>query len=886
MIRVSNKACVRHLGRQSMKAAKTRNCIAVLAIALTTVLFTSLFTIALSINDGFQQSNFRQAGGYNHATFKSLTQEQFGEIKEDPLIKEWGLRRFIGMPTEAPFHKSHVEIGYSDPTQAKWMFCQPQEGRLPQEGTNEAATDTRVLELLGVEPVLGAEFTLTFGIGAGSVETTQTFTLCGWWEYDEAIPADHVLIPESRLESILAETGYVPGQDASGAGLWGLDVMLDSSLHIEQDVQTILANHGYQDQNRQEDNYVNTGVNWGYTGAKMAENMDPATLAALAAVLLLIVFTGYLIIYNVFQISVTNDIRFYGLLKTIGTTGRQIKALLRQQALLLSCIGIPIGLVLGWMVGGLLAPMVIQRLDGVVSTVSVHPLIFVGSALFALFTVLLSCAKPGRLAAKVSPIEAVRYTEGSQSKKKAKRGSGRVSPFSMARANLGRSKGKTVVTVLSLSLAVVLTTITATFVGGFDMDKYLSKSICTDFVLADAGHFQVGDTFHAGMALPQEVIDQVTSQGGVAEGGKVYGMTTAVQEGVTEDWFRSANQQWYTEEQMESLITGMERDAGNHLLDRAQLYGMEGFALDQLDVMEGDLSKLYEPGGRYIAAVYNKDDYGKWRPDSHWAKVGDQVTLRYVSEFEYYSPTTGEVFGSEPPEKEAYLSRAVEYQEVTYEVAALVAVPSCLGYGYYGADEFVINDATFCQDTQSDSVMLYAFNTQEGGATAMEDFLADYTENQNPQYDYVSKVTYQAEFESFRAMFLMLGGALSFIVGLVGVLNFFNAILTGILTRKREFAVLQSIGMTGRQLKIMLVWEGLFYALGSILIALVLALVLGPLSAPTLENLFWFFTYHLTVTPVLILLPIFLLLGGLVPLAVYRSVARVSVVERLREAEG
>ena len=68
----------------------------------------------------------------------------------------------------------------------------------------------------------------------------------------------------------------------------------------------------------------------------------------------------------------------------------------------------------------------------------------------------------------------------------------------------------------------------------------------------------------------------------------------------------------------------------------------------------------------------------------------------------------------------------------------------------------------------------------------MEDFLADYTENQNPQYDYVSKVTYQAEFESFRAMFLMLGGALSFIVGLVGVLNFFNAILTGILTRKRS----------------------------------------------------------------------------------------------------
>ena len=73
-------------------------------------------------------------------------------------------------------------------------------------------------------------------------------------------------------------------------------------------------------------------------------------------------------------------------------------------------------------------------------------------------------------------------------------------------------------------------------------------------------------------------------------------------------------------------------------------------------------------------------------------------------------------------------------------------------------------------------------------------------------------------------MFLLLGGALSFIVGLVGILNFFNAILTGILTRKREFAVLQSIGMTGRQLKRMLVCEGLFYALGSVLFALCLIL--------------------------------------------------------------
>ena len=65
MIRVANKKCISNLSRKSLAASKTRNIIAVLAIALTTILFTALFTIALSINDSFQESNFRQVGGFS-----------------------------------------------------------------------------------------------------------------------------------------------------------------------------------------------------------------------------------------------------------------------------------------------------------------------------------------------------------------------------------------------------------------------------------------------------------------------------------------------------------------------------------------------------------------------------------------------------------------------------------------------------------------------------------------------------------------------------------------------------------------------------------------------------------------------------------------------------
>lgn len=886
---VSNGKCIRRLSRRSLRANRTRNLIAVLAIALTTVLFTSLFTIAMSINDGFQQANFRQVGGFSHGGFKYLTEEQFHELRDDPLIDQWGLRRFLGMPTEVPFNKSHVEVGYSDANEAHWMYCDPVEGRLPQEGTDEAATDTHVLELLGVEPELGARFTVTFDVDGR--ETTQTFTLCGWWEYDEAIVANHILVPESRVDAVLAETGVVPGQTTDGmTGSWNLDVMLKNGARsIDRDLHTILTCHGYQEEIRGE-NFITTGVNWGYTGAQLSDNLDPTVVLAMAAVLLLIIFTGYLIIYNVFQISVTNDIRFYGLLKTIGTTPRQLRRIIRHQALALSLAGIPLGLVIGWLVGGLLTPVVVAQLDGVESVTSVNPMIFVGAAVFSLITVLLSCRKPGKMAARVSPIEAVRYTEGGDLRRKAKRRAKAVSLFSMAWANLGRSRGKTAVTVLSLSLAVVLLTVTVTFTQGFDMDKYVSNFTASDFIVADAGQFQTGNSLYNNeMAVTEDVIAAIDAQGGITDGGRVYGKTFAAEEFVTEEYYRSVWSRWNAPETVDLMVESKERTEDGLLADRVQLYGMEQFPLDHLTVLEGDLSKLSEPGGRYVAAVYSEDDYGRPQMSSHWARLGDTVTIRYVEEYEYYYQDTGEII---PVLNEqvtsggrGWGSRAKVYQDVDYTVAALVTVPSALSYRYYGADEFILNDQTFIQDTGTDCVMYYAFDTTDEANASMEAFLADYTENVDPQFDYESKATYAAEFEGMRSMFLLLGGALSGIVGLVGVLNFFNAILTGIITRKREMAVLQSIGMTGRQLKTMLVCEGLLYALSSVLVSLVLALVLGPLAFSALQSMFWFFTYRLTLTPILAAAPVFALLGALVPLAVYRSISRHTVVERLRESD-
>ncbi len=884
MHQVANRACIRRLSTRSFRANRSRNLIAALAIALTAILFTTLFTIALSINHAFQQSNFRQAGGWSHATLKYLTQAEYLELRDDPLIAQYGLRRFVGMPREAPFHKSHVEVGYSDAAQAHFMYCDPIQGKLPAEGTNEAATDTHVLELLGVTPALGAEFTITFDVDGK--ETTETFTLSGWWEYDTAIVANHVLIPESRAQAIFDKL-HTPSPGTDGmTNTWNLDLQFSSSSKIAQTLAQILENHGYQNETRSKDKFISTGVNWGYTSTQLIQHFDPATAIGIVTILFLILITGYLIIYNVFQISVTTDIRFYGLLKTIGTTGHQIRRIVQNQALLISIFGIPIGLVIGYGIGTQLTPLIIANLNGLsTKDLSFSPWIFILSALFSLFTVLLSCRKPARIAAKVSAVEAVRYTEGSNLHRKKERHPRGAKIMHMAWANLGRNRKKTVLTITSLSLAVVLLQLTVTFTNGFDLDKYLANNVVSDFIFSHSSYFQTSHGFLDESVVPNEALDLLTKQDGIANGGRVYGLLTPAQEFISEDYYRHATSYFLTPEEQDAELSTLERTQDGKVAQFAQLLGMEPFTRSKLRVLEGDLSTLDTPNTHNIAAVYTEDDYGAPQMDSHWAKLGDTFTLRYVDEWNYYDPVTDEILDpahlANTPD---YVRRAKTYRDITYTVTALVSVPYPLSYRYYGADEFVLGDKTFVEDTQSADVMLYAFDMQDDASAAqMESFLANFT--QDSAFDYESRMTYVAEFENFRAMFLLLGSLLSLIVGLVGILNFFNAILTGIIMRKREFAVLQSIGMTGRQLRHMLMLEGMLYTLGALFITTVLSIVSAPLVGYMFSGVFWFFTYRFTLAPIICIFPIFLLLGILLPILSYQIMGQQSIVDRIRQSD-
>ncbi len=342
----------------------------------------------------------------------------------------------------------------------------------------------------------------------------------------------------------------------------------------------------------------------------------------------------------------------------------------------------------------------------------------------------------------------------------------------------------------------------------------------------------------------------------------------------------------YNEDYVNSIIDSSEKK-DDMILNDVQLYGMEPFCLEQLKVAEGDISKL-NGNGNYIAAQYFDDDYGNLYQGSNWAKLGDKVIIRYTDECEYYNPQTGKVYDSfdDIGPNDPWWTRTVSYHEVEYEVAALVVIPNSLTYRYsLLQDEFVLGAETFKRDTGTDAVMYYAFNMDENAIDDMEDYIADLTENVMPRYDYESRKTYAEDFNSFVNMFMILGSVLSFIIGFIGILNFLNAFLTSIVSRHREFAVLQSVGMTGSQLKKMLIAEGEILTLGSVLVSFILIVVTGPVFSNVISSVFWFFTYKFALTPFVIITPMFAILGVLLPMIAYRAMSGKSIVERLRDAE-
>jgi putative ABC transport system permease protein len=174
------------------------------------------------------------------------------------------------------------------------------------------------------------------------------------------------------------------------------------------------------------------------------------------------------------------------------------------------------------------------------------------------------------------------------------------------------------------------------------------------------------------------------------------------------------------------------------------------------------------------------------------------------------------------------------------------------------------------------------FNVAESRLSEIETWLAEYTSRIDPALSYISRGTLKAEFEGLQMTYLIMGSAMAFILALVGVLNFINTAVASVIARRRELAMLQSVGMTGRQIRGTLFSEGLCYTILTMLFTLTAGVGISLLIVRIIAGQVWFFREYLTIMPSLYcVIPLFLICT-VVPFVCYKRLTRESVIERLR----
>ena len=810
---VKNSPCIWKLSFKTLRKSMVRNIVAVLAIALTTLMITSVISVAFSFRTASNELNSRMIGCAADAYFDELSEEEVANLQANSRIRKTGRELRVGMCNEGPFDKKPVELVCLDETSAAWHYMSLEAGEMPKE-KDEIVLDRACLTALNLPDEIGTTVTLPYISGAGETKGQRVF---GEFRLSGIAAGNALSTKQFALcsEEYAKEAGYRLRINLTAKG--NVTKLMELGMSSEPGF--------YKDPFKTQtgvDSYIYIGL-----------------------FLVLIAASGYLIIYNIFQISVVNDISYYGLLKTIGVTGKQLKKMVRIQSLLLCIVGIPLGIGLGTMVGSFLSPTVLQStiFSAVSDSFSYSPLIWVISAVFALITVRISCSKPGRIAASIAPVEAFKYSEVKVDTRNHKKSSGLLG---MAARNMSRNKKKTVLVFLSMALPVVILSLGLSFANNMSFEKYYTS----DFA------FKVSNSQFYHYEIPQ------------AENGKVPDF-------VSDRDIEAIDSQFHFERTGSAYTTAGIPTAGDNRF--VVMTGVDEALYSTIEVVEGDIAPLFDPSSHAIAINENGTDVEN-------VKVGDHITLDYAV-VDYYDTRTGEKLkeseiGTIPVD---YLKVDKKSNKVDYTICARVKLPYDLYIGYMFLDSYsMVLPYEQLKNDAAGNVYRYmaVFDTPDvNKVSAAEDPIREYCEKNGLEYR--SDKTEREEFQGFENMISRVVISLCVVLFLIGILNFANAVITGITTRSHEFAVLKAIGMTDHQQERVLVTEGGFYCLGSILIGTIVYTIMHFPFVRMFADLEYVDPKY-SLLPMGMVAVIFLILGGLIPYFVYLVVSRKTVVERLR----
>ena len=353
------------------------------AVVLTSILYMTVLSISYCILDSTQLSMMLAAGSDFHASVSgtgySLSEETLRrEIQNSPEVSEAFL---LGMgsafSTDAAY-KNHENQGMDIVFTDSWktlshLFMTPTEGKFPKSPDEIMLYEGAFSSLF-----VGDHVQFTYDCSNGKTEE-KSYTISGFYDCDADRP-----IPAVTLYD---------GDTVQKLDLAAVEVMIifHSSFGIDRRLEAVTERFEeweLPDTNR------NSQINYAYAAADFGEFFRPGNILLILCVIAVVFFAAFLLIYNIFSISLAQDMRTFGLLRVIGTTHRQMKKLTYVQIILIGCAALPIGLLLGYFIGFKLLAPVFMSLSGTTLPYRFSSWIVLISAGLTWFTLSFSALRP------------------------------------------------------------------------------------------------------------------------------------------------------------------------------------------------------------------------------------------------------------------------------------------------------------------------------------------------------------------------------------------------------------------------------------------------------------------------------------------------------------
>ena len=793
---------------KSLQMNKKRTIVTIIGIILATSLLTAVITMVVSFRATMIEYEKEDAGNY-HYVFEDVPYEDLKYFKNNTNIEEIYCTEDIGytyLEGNNNDYKPYLHLLAFNEKALINSSVKLVEGRMPQN-ENEIVISEHIKDIAEVEYNIGDTL---------SLDVSKRTDLSGEYELDQS---NAYVEGEEKLESMYTKEYKVVGiierpnydiENPASPGYTIVTYLNDNNATQNLNVYVLLSEYGLKNQeefvsqitgidkniltklenNEQLDEkeleeYNNIKYSYSknegllrYENFEVSDSTMSTVLSLAVVVIVIIIVTSIFCIRNSFAISITEKMRQYGMLASVGTTPKQIKKNVLYEAMILALIAIPIGILCG-----LFADFILLKVIGTLLADALNNLKFIFSIswlslvfviLLAIITIYLSAISSARRASKISPIEAIRGNNDIKINPKKIRSSKIVEKLfgiggKIADKNLKRNKKKYRTTVISIVVSVSI---------------FIAMSSFIDYAMNASSVYYNNTSYN------------LYVRDGVEDSYKEIAKFSGVEE--------------YSIVRLSNFYVDTNTIKGNEDLRG----GDESSQIPISIIALGD-----EEYRRYVNELglnYNDakdkailiDDYTQYIVD-------EENKGKYIMKRVYTYEKGDTILGSF--EDEGVKDTSLEIAAVgTTRPMGLENVTSSYGYLVISDDFYNRN----VKDTYAQELYIKCNNSNKLEGQIMQEYDDLIVYNLDEQM--------QQEQSVYLVIQIFLYGFIT-VISLIGITNIFNTITTNMNLRSREFAMLKSIGMTNKEFNKMIRLESILYGLKSLLIGIPIGIILSYL---------------------------------------------------------